>query len=92
MTAEYEPTAEQAWLMTKLLEQAVEAARALPPEMQEAYVTAAAGLLTELFHLNGCRLYRTGHPLAFCLFWLKYLPGTNQEQSVAFLGHLQRFI
>jgi hypothetical protein len=28
--------------MTKLLEQAVEAARALPPEMQEAYVTAAA--------------------------------------------------
>ena len=42
MTAEYEPTAEQAWLMTKLLEQAVEAARALPPEMQEAYVTAAA--------------------------------------------------
>ena len=42
VTAEYEPTAEQAWLMTKLLEQAVEAARALPPEMQEAYVTAAA--------------------------------------------------
>ena len=75
--------------MTKLLEQAVEAARALPPEMQEASrrFSATAGLLTELFHLNGCRLYRTGHPLAFCLFGL-----TNQEQSVAFLGHLQRFI
>jgi hypothetical protein len=34
-------------------------------------------LLTELFHLNGCKLYRTGHWLAFCLFWLN----THQEPT-----------
>ena len=36
---------------------------------------------TELFHLSGCRLYRTGHPLAFCLFWLiPYQERTKNSQ------------
>ena len=37
-------------------------------------------LLTELFHLSGCRLYRTGHPLAYCLFWL--IPHQDQRSLV----------
>jgi hypothetical protein len=68
VTAEYEPTAEQAWLMTKLLEQAVEAARALPPEMQEAYVTAAAFQPPQCELFAGLRLH---HLLSagFKLIW-----------------------
>jgi hypothetical protein len=39
-------------------------------------------LLTELFHLNGCRLYRTGHWLAFCGHVVVMRPGSDPIQGL----------